>query len=115
MKALLALAAGLLLAAPSIAQESGEDLFADRCGMCHVSEGKGQGPNLKGVVGRKAGTVPDFSYTHSLKGSGIVWTPDNIDRFISNPSAMIPGTAMPVRVNDPAERAAIIGYLKGWR
>lgn len=115
MRALIALAGVLLAAAPALAQESGEDLFADRCGMCHVAEGKGQGPNLKGVVGRKAGTVPDFAYTAALKNSGIIWTAENIDRFISNPAALVPGTAMPIRVNDAAERTAIISYLKGWR
>ncbi len=115
MRLALALALGLVAAAPALAQESGEDLFADRCAMCHVLNGKGQGPNLRGVVGRKAGSREDFAYTPALKGSGIVWSTPNLERFLANPAAMVPGTAMPIRINDPAQRAAIVGYLSTLR
>ena len=111
MRLPLILGVTLIAAAPVLAQETGEDLFSDRCAMCHVLSGKGQGPNLRGVVGRKAGSLPDFAYTPALKGSGIVWSQENIARFIANPAAMIPGTAMSIRVNDAGQRANLASYL----
>ena len=79
--------------------------------MCHVAGGGGQGPSLKGVVGRRAGSLPGFAYTPALKGSGLTWTAANLDRFLTNPAALVPGTAMVVRINDAAQRSALIAYL----
>ena len=79
--------------------------------MCHVTGGGGQGPSLAGVVGRRAASLPGFSYTPALKASGRTWTPPDLDRFLTNPGAMVPGTAMVVRINDAAQRAALIRYL----
>ena len=101
---------GLLLVSGQAWAASGADLFEDQCAMCHQPSG-GQGPNLAGVVGRKAGSAPGFAYTPALKKSGIVWTPANLERFLTNPQAMVPGTAMPARINDPAERAAVVKHL----
>ena len=100
------------VATRGIAQPApGADLFEDRCAMCHVAEGGGQGPSLVGVVGRKAGTASGFAYTPAMKGSGITWTPALLDTFLTNPGALVPGTAMAIRVNDAAQRAALIKYL----
>ena len=117
--ALLALgAAGARAAPPSIAGLSteadgskGGDIFQDRCSMCHLEEGQGQGPNLKGVVGRKAAALPDFAYTSALKGSGLVWTPQTLDTWLQGPSKLVPGTTMPTVVPKPDERAELIAYL----
>lgn len=107
----LALACVITLSASqAFAQTTGAETFEDRCAMCHVAGG-GQGPNLKGVVGRRAGSLAGFAYTPALKGSGLTWTPANLDRFLTNPGAMVPGTAMVVRINDAAQRAALIRYL----
>ena len=89
----------------------GADLFEDRCAMCHLPAGGGQGPSLDGVVGRKAGTAPGFAYTPAMKGSGITWSPVLLDSFLTNPDAVVHGTAMGIRVNDAAQRAALIKYL----
>ena len=91
--------------------QSGADLFGDRCSFCHLDGPGGQGPSLTGVVGRKAGSAADFGYSPALKAWGLVWTPENLDKFLTDPGAMVPGTAMPIHVPDAATRQAIIGYL----
>ncbi|HEX4180049.1 MAG TPA: c-type cytochrome, partial [Caulobacteraceae bacterium] len=85
--------------------------FEDRCTSCHALQDDYQGPRLAGVVGRKAGSVPGVSYTDAIKNAGIVWTPDKLDQFLTDPGKMVPGTAMPVSVPDPVERRNLIAYL----
>jgi cytochrome c len=110
----LALAASLA-PAPALAQSTdaakGADVYDDRCGSCHVIGGVGQGPSLAGVVGRKAGAAPGFAYTEALKRSGLVWTPANLDRWLTGPTKVVPGTAMNVEVPSAAERRELIAYL----
>jgi cytochrome c len=93
---------------------NGASLFG-RCEMCHANA-KGApnkiGPNLFGVVGRKAGTYPGFSYSTPLKDSGIVWTDAKLDTWITSPSAMVPGTSMAFSgISNASQRADIIAYL----
>jgi cytochrome c2 len=90
---------------------AGQDLFLDRCAMCHVAEGGGQGPSLEGVYGRKAASTPGFAYSAALKASGVTWTGPELDRFLTNPSVAIPGTAMPITVPDAKQRANLIAYF----
>ncbi len=91
--------------------------FNGHCRECHEFD-KGDnrlGPTLYGVVGRKAGTVPGFAYSDSLKSSGITWNEKNLDQFITNPNAFIPGNNMGVIFSglaDAGERAKIIAFLK---
>jgi cytochrome c2 len=89
----------------------GADVYDDRCSGCHVIGGVGQGPSLAGVVGRKAGAVAGFGYTAALKGSGLTWTPVNLDRWLAGPQKVVPGTAMTVEVPSAAERHELIAYL----
>jgi cytochrome c len=107
----------VLASAPRVEaqSQSGSDLFEESCSGCHVPAGGGQGPSLTGVVGRRAGSVTGFDYSPALKASGIVWTNANLDRFLTDPGKMVPGTAMPIHVTDAAQRAAIIGYLAAGR
>ena len=69
---------------------AGQDLFLDRCAMCHIAEGGGQGPSLQGVYGRKAASAPGFAYSAALKASGLDWTPANLSSFwrAARPSAL---------------------------
>ena len=90
---------------------AGEQLFLDRCTFCHVPEGGGQGPSLKGVFGRKAASTPVFAYSAALTASGVTWTSPELDRYLTNPSAAIPGSAMPITVPDAKQRADLIAYL----
>ena len=94
-------------------QPNGELLFRQRCAACHtVVPGRPSmtGPNLAGVAGRKAGTAA-FAYSPALKASNLTWNRANLDRFLTAPARMVPGTRMVISVTNPAQRAAIIQYL----
>jgi cytochrome c len=94
--------------------QPGQAAFA-QCRACHtLNKGgaNGVGPNLNGVVGRKAAAVAGFNYSPALKKSGITWTDAKLDAFLANPAGTVPGTKMVIRVTDPAKRAALIAYLK---
>jgi glucose/arabinose dehydrogenase/cytochrome c2 len=91
----------------------GQSLFQDRCGTCHASGaqgGGGQGPDLGGVVGRKAGST-EFGYSPALRHATFSWTTAQLDRFLTNPAAAVPGTTMPVGVADASERHDLVAYL----
>ena len=100
-----------LLAAPPAA--NGETLFRQRCQVCHsvdVTKPAGVGPNLRGVVGRKAATAT-FNYSAAMKQSNITWTQANLDRYLAAPTKIVPGTRMVIAVSDATQRSAIIKYL----
>jgi cytochrome c len=86
------------------------------CLACHtVAAGapSREGPNLHGVVGRVAGSYRQFAFSAAMKASGIVWTAEELDRFLASPAARVPGTSMTfMGVDDPAARKDIIEYLK---
>ena len=94
--------------------KNGQGVFT-RCMACHTDKKgapNGVGPNLFGVVGRKAGTMADFSYSPALKNSNIVWTNQKLDAWIANPMKMVPGTRMAFAgISDPKQRADLIAYL----
>jgi cytochrome c len=98
-----------------VAKPDPATLFARQCGTCHVASAKDeprQGPNLWGVIGRKAGTYPGFKYSGAYAASNITWSAETLDRYLTNPQAMIPGSVMAYRQANPEIRAAIIGWLK---
>lgn len=98
--------------------EAGAKAFLP-CSACHsVAPGGAAliGPNLNGVVGREVGSSPEFDYSPELKAVGGTWTPEQLDRFLTDPSAFAPGTRMGyVGVADPVERRALIAYLSSLR
>ena len=85
------------------------------CTSCHSIDDDDIGPRHRGVVGRKAGTVPGYAYSAALKASGIVWDRETLDRWLTNPSAMVPGTRMFFLIDNPQSRADIIAYLSELR
>jgi cytochrome c len=92
----------------------GKEVF-NRCMVCHtIQAGVNHiGPSLHGVVGRKAGTIPDFAYSNANKKSGIVWTEQKIYDYLKNPQAMVPGTKMTFPgLPSPQDRADVVSYLK---
>ena len=95
--------------------EHGKETFNTMCGICHsVQEtgGSNQGPNLLGVVGRKAGSEPEFHmYSPALKDSGIKWSKKTLDKFLLNPMEKVPGTIMPMLIPDDKTRADVVAYL----
>ena len=102
----------------SVYSSHGKIFFQQNCALCHadtLGEGNNaitrQGPSLVGVFGRRAGVGPNFNYTQSLKGSGLTWDVSTLDRFLSNPSAMVPGTTMALLISNATDRADVIAYL----
>ena len=81
------------------------------CMGCHSLDENDVGPRHRGVVGRKAASVPGYAYSAALKKSGIVWRPAMLDRWLSGPQAMVPGVKMYFSVANPQNRADIIAYL----
>lgn len=110
---LLALTAALP-AGPAAAGDA-EALFVRNCGTCHAFEegaGRRAGPNLWGVYAAEAASVPDFPYTDALAASGLTWDEATLDRWLTDAGALVPGTIMTYRQDDPAIRQSIIEYLK---
>jgi cytochrome c len=107
----------LLLIFPARADgdaKRGEARFQD-CAACHKLENGANnvGPNLHEIFGRKAGTVADFRYSPAMKRSGITWTSETIDKFITDPQAMVPANRMPYAgMANPGDRADLIAYLQ---
>lgn len=99
------------LAAPGNAK-NGAQVYQDKCGACHSLDANRIGPKHRGVFGRKAGSVPDFSYSTALKKSGIVWNAQTLDRWLQGPTLMVPGTAMGFHLTSAQERADVIAYLR---
>ncbi len=92
---------------------NGEQAFA-MCSACHSRQAgapQRMGPNLQGVLGRKAGSSPGFDYSPALKASGIVWDAETLDTYLAAPTRRVPGTRMVIAVPDPAKRKALIDYL----
>ena len=89
----------------------GETLYQG-CQDCHSIEKNDVGPMHKGVVGRAAGTVPGYNYSTALKDAKITWTEENLDKWLTNPQAFIPGTKMFYEVSNPQDRADLIAFLK---
>ncbi|MFL6576043.1 MAG: PQQ-dependent sugar dehydrogenase, partial [Povalibacter sp.] len=95
---------------------AGKSFFKQQCLLCHSAEpndnGGGQGPNLRGVVGRRAATDPQFTYTPALRGSNLTWDPATLSRFLVSPTTVVPGTNMVIAVPAQADRENVIAYLQ---
>jgi cytochrome c len=116
MRATMALFVTLLLAGAARADGDaarGEARFQD-CAPCHKLEAGANnvGPSLHGIFTRKAGELGDFRYSPAIKRSGIVWTPETLDKFVTDPQALVPANRMPYAGMASADdRADLIAYL----
>ncbi len=90
----------------------GKELFEKRCSGCHALDRDKEGPHLRGVYGRAAGSVDSFQYSEALKKSGITWTDETLDQWLTDTEKLVPGNGMTFHVEKSAERADIIAYLK---
>jgi cytochrome c2 len=94
--------------------EAGQAVFKHDCAICHdVTPGKNKiGPSMSGVVGRSAGTVPNFHYSDANKGSALTWDVATLDRYLVNPRATVANTTMSYAgVKDERKRRDLIAYL----
>lgn len=109
------LLAGLAPAAAHAGDAAKGAAVFKRCVICHsVEAGKKSsvGPNLAGVVGRKAGTAA-FNYSPAMKGAGFVWTSEKLDQFLQKPGAFVKGSKMAFGgLPDGKDRADVIAYLE---
>ena len=111
---LFGLAAGAAQAQGSGDPTAGEQVFR-KCQACHSLEPARRtvGPHLKGVIGRTAGTVEGYNYSVAMKRSGVVWSPDVLDKFLTSPSHFVHGTKMIFTgLRRPEDRANVIAYLR---
>jgi cytochrome c len=90
----------------------GKQVFEHRCAGCHAIAANREGPQMAGVYGRRAGSVPHFDYSSALKKSGLTWTDANLDKWLADPDELVPGNNMEFRVSKAEERRDLIAYLK---
>jgi len=82
------------------------------CASCHSVDENDIGPKHRGVFGRRAGSVADYSYSAALRVSGLTWDVSTLDRWLTNPSQLVPGTKMYFKIDDAQKRADVIAYLE---
>ncbi len=98
------------LALPEGNPDRGKALYHG-CQACHSIDDNDLGPRHRGVVGRRAGSVADYRYSPALEHSGLTWDAATLDRWLTNPSDLVPGTKMFFKLDDPQSRADVIAYL----
>jgi cytochrome c len=91
--------------------QRGQQAYEARCGGCHSVEADRIGPRHAGIVGRRAGSVAGFAYSEALRKSGITWDAALLDRWLTDPEALVPGQRMGYRLGDAQVRADIVAYL----
>ena len=94
---------------------SPETLFRNQCGTCHTlsaQEPIRQGPPLRGVFGRKAGSVPGFKYSAGFATADFTWDADRLNAWLTKPQSVIPGAVMAYSQANPDTRKTIIDWLK---
>src|SRR6202171_276593 len=106
----------------SLSQELGKEVpseqqvFNNACRTCHtIKEGDNrQGPNLYKIVGRKAGSLPDYHYSSAMKGAGFAWDEEKLAHFIASPDEVVPGNNMKPcsGLASADDRTNIIAYLR---
>jgi cytochrome c len=93
------LSAGVATAAPvpvgSVADKQHGEVVFRACGGCHHERADATGPDLHGVVGRKAGSLDGFRYSNAMKRANLVWTVENLRAYLRDPQAVVKGNRMP--------------------
>ena len=98
----------------SVSLSDGEKIFK-KCAACHsIAKGGANkiGPALYNVIGRQAGSLPDYKYSKGMIAYAKKWTPQEMDGFLENPKGWVKGTKMAYAgLKKPEERAALILFL----
>ena len=113
----------ILLSISTVPQEparadaaSGQLLFNNACRTCHtMKEGDNRlGPNLHNIIGRKAGSLPNYGYSSAMKGADFVWDKEKLDSFIAKPDEVVPGNNMKPYggLTSAEDRAKVIEFLE---
>jgi cytochrome c len=109
-----------LLASSTVAANAAGDAKAGatvfkRCAVCHTSDkggGDGLGPNLYGVVGRKAATRSGYAYSGPLQKAGVIWNEANLTKWVAGPARMVPGNKMAFPgITSKKQQADVVAYL----
>ncbi len=103
------------LAQQLASNEAAQQAFNNSCRTCHsTKEGDNRlGPNLNKIVGRKAGSLPDYNYSSSMKEAGFVWDQDKLTRFMVKPDEVVSGNKMQPYGGISAEEAAkVVAHLQ---
>ena len=94
---------------------AGEKVFA-RCAACHQvgpTAKSGFGPALNGVVGHKAASLAGYTYSPAMKGAGLTWNVATLERYLTAPAKLVPGTKMAFPgLPEARDRADVIAYLR---
>jgi cytochrome c len=111
--ALFAAAATKTTAGTSGDPDKGKEIF-EKCAACHAfDDEKSDGPSLKGIFGRKAGSLEDYRYSTAMLRSGIVWDAATLDAYVANPQGFVKGNRMAFAgIADKQEREDLIAYLE---
>ena len=113
-----ALFCGLAGAAHAQDAAAGARVFRSQCSICHSPQpGRNIiGPSLFGVVGRHSGIIPDFHYSSANRASGLVWNPPTLDKYLTAPRDVVPGTLMSYPgLKDERARSDLIAFLASLR
>jgi cytochrome c len=115
----IAAVAALTGASGSAAQAAdaahGKEVFA-ACAACHSDKPDAIGPSLRGVYGRKSGSLQDFRYSNAMMRANLVWNDDNLRAYIKDPQAKVPGNRMPFGgLQDEKDIDDVIAYLRTYR
>jgi cytochrome c len=92
--------------------ELGRQVWERTCVNCHAMDFQNEGPMHRGVYGRKAGSLADFDYSPAVKDSNVVWDETTLERWLTDPQALIPGQKMNYKLPSATDRANVIAYLK---
>ncbi|WP_145927557.1 c-type cytochrome [Bradyrhizobium neotropicale] len=112
---LLSAPAALAQQPTAASDDAAHQAFNNSCRTCHsVKEGDNRlGPNLNKIVGRKAGSLPNYNYSPAMKDAGFVWDQDKLTRFIVKPDEVVSGNKMqPYGGVSSEEAVKVIAYLQ---
>ena len=110
--------AALVCATPVLGADAnaGKSYFHQQCALCHSAQpgdnGGAQGPNLDGVFGRNSAGDAQFGYTKAMQAAKLTWDADTLNRFLTSPTTVVPGSAMVVAIPKDDDRANVIAYFQ---